>query len=99
MDTENDLELKQEVEEKKFHRMAMVHNFLEIWQGRKKLHATKKESCAQIKQMTAVGNISDTEEIVRPSWSNCQHTGAAAFKLSERSPLPPTLSAKNHPGG
>jgi len=30
MDTENDLELKQEVEEKKFHRMAMVHNFLEI---------------------------------------------------------------------
>jgi len=33
------------------------------------------------------------------SWSNIQHHGAAAFKLSERSPLPPALSAKDLPGG
>jgi hypothetical protein len=49
--------------------------------------------------MTAVGYILDTEEIVKASWSLFQHDGAAAFKLSERSPLPPALSAKNLPGG
>jgi hypothetical protein len=49
--------------------------------------------------MTAVGYISDTEEIVKASWSLFQHDGAAAFKLSERSPLPPALSAKDLPGG
>jgi len=38
------------------------------------------------------------EEIVKASWSLFQHDGAAAFKLSERSPLPPALSAKNLPG-
>jgi hypothetical protein len=48
--------------------------------------------------MTAVGYISDTEEIVKASWSLIQHDGAAAFKLSERSPLPPALSAKDLPG-
>jgi len=31
--TDNDLELKREAEEKKLHRMAKVHNFLEMWQG------------------------------------------------------------------
>ena len=44
--------------------------------------------------MTAVGYISDTQESVKASWSLGQHDGAAAFILSERSPLPPTLSAK-----
>jgi len=39
------------------------------------------------------------EEIVKASWSLFQHDGAAAFKLSERSPLPPALSAKDLPGG
>jgi len=29
----NDLELKREAEEQKLHRMAKVHNFLEMWQG------------------------------------------------------------------
>jgi len=48
--------------------------------------------------MTAVGYISDMEEIVKASCSLFQHDGAA-FKLSERSPLPPPLSAKNLPGG
>jgi hypothetical protein len=49
--------------------------------------------------MTAVEYISDTEEIVKASWSLFQHDGEAAFKLSERSPLPPALSAKYLPGG
>jgi len=49
--------------------------------------------------MTAVGYISDTEEIVKASWSHFQHDGATALKLSERSPLPPALSAKDLPGG
>jgi hypothetical protein len=82
-----------EAEERKLHRMAKVHDFLEMWQGCQNLHATQKESRAQNKQVTAVGYISDTEEIVKASWSPCQHDGAAVLKLSERSPLPPALSA------
>jgi hypothetical protein len=31
--TDNNMELKGEAEEKKRHRMAKVHNFLEMWQG------------------------------------------------------------------
>jgi len=99
MNTENDSEMKNEAEERKLHRMAKVHDFLEMWQGSQNLHATQTESRAQNKQMTAVGYISDTEEIVKASWSLFQHDGAAAFKLSERSPLPPALSAKDLPGG
>jgi len=57
------------------------------------------ESRAQNKQMTAVGFILDTEEIVKASWSLFPHDGATVFKLSERSPLPPALSAKDLPGG
>jgi len=49
--------------------------------------------------MTAVGYILDTEEIVKASRSLFQHYGAAAFKLSGRSPLPPALSANELPGG
>jgi len=97
--TKNNLEMKKEAEETTSHRMAMVHDFLEMWQGSHNLCATQKESRTQNKQMTAVGYISDTEEIVKASWSLFQHDGAAAFKLSERSPLPPALSAKDLPGG
>jgi len=97
--TENDSEMKKEAEESKLHSMAKVHDFLEMWQGSQNLRATQKESRAQNKQMTTVGYISDTEEIVKASWSLFQHDGAAAFKLSERSPLPPALSAKDLPGG
>jgi len=79
--------------------MAKVHDFLEMWQGSQNLRATQKESRAQNKQMTAVGYISDTEKIVKPPWSLFQHDGAAAFKLSERSPLLPPLSAKDLHGG
>jgi len=49
--------------------------------------------------MTAVGYNFDTEEIAKASLSLIQHDGMAAFKLSERSPLPPALSAKDLPGG
>jgi len=97
--TDNDMEMKREAEEKKLHRMAKVHDFLEMWQGSQTLRATQKESCAQNKQMTAVGYISDTEEIVKASWSNFHRDGAAAFKLSEKSPVPPALSARDLPGG
>jgi len=99
MNTENDSEMKKEAEERKFFRMAKVHDFLEIWQGSQNLRATQKESRAQNEEMTAVEYISDMEEIVKSSWSLCQPAGAAVFKLSERSPLPPALSAKNLPRG
>ena len=98
-DTENDFELKKEVEEWKLHTMAKVHNVLEMWQGSQRLHVTQKESHARNEPMTAIEYISDTEEIIKASWSNFQHNGVAAFKLSERSPLLPTLSAKDLPGG
>jgi len=86
-------------EEKTLHRMAKVHNFLEMEQGSQNRRATQKESRAQNKQMSAVGYISVTEEIVKAMWSLFQHAGSAAFKLSGRSPLPPPLSAKDLPGG
>jgi len=79
--------------------MAKVHNFLEMWQGSQNLHTTQKESPTRNKQMTAVGYISDTEDSVKASWLLFQHEGVAAFKLSERSPLPPALSAKKLAGG
>jgi len=64
-ETDNDLEFKSEAEERKLHRMAKVHNILEMWQGSQNLRTTQKESRAQDKQMTAVGYISDTEESVK----------------------------------
>jgi len=88
--TENDSEMKKEVEESKLHRMAKVHDVLEMWQGIHNLRATQKEYRSRNTQMTAVEYISDTEEIVKASRSLFQHDGAAAFKLSERSPLRPT---------
>jgi len=78
-ETDNDLELKREVEERKLHRMAKVHDFLEMWQGSQNLRTTQKESRAQNTQMTAVGYISDTEESVKASWSLSQHDRAVAF--------------------
>jgi hypothetical protein len=49
--------------------------------------------------MTAVGYILDTEEIIKASWWLFQNDGGAAYKLSERSRLPPGLSAKDLPAG
>jgi len=91
--------MKTEAEARKLHRMAKVLGFLEMWHGSQNRRATQKESPAQNKQMLAVGYISDTEEIVKSSWSLLQHNGAAAFKLSARSSLPPTLSENVLPGG
>ena len=82
----NDIELNREAEERKLHRMANVHNLLQVWHDSQNLHATQKESHARHKQMSAIGYISDTEEIINASWTNCQLDGAAAFKLSQRSP-------------
>jgi len=65
--TEIYLEMKSEVEERQLHRIAQVHNFVEMWQGSKNLLATQKESCTQIKQMTAVGYISEMEGIITAS--------------------------------
>jgi len=97
--TENDSEMKEDAEERKLHRMAKVHNCLELWQGSQNLRATQTKSLTQNKHITAIGYILDTEEIVKASWSLFQYDGAAASTLSERSPLPPALSAKNLPGG
>ena len=81
--TENDSEMKKQMEEWKLHRMAKVHDFLVIWQGSQNLCATQKESRAQNKPMTAVEYISVTTEIFKASCSLFQHDGAAADKLSE----------------
>jgi len=52
-----------------------------------------------MEQMTAVGYILDMEEIIEASWSSFQPDGPAAFKLSEKSRLPPALSPEDLPGG
>jgi len=98
MNAENDSDMENEAEERTLHRMANVHDFSEMWQGSQNLCATQKKSRAQDRQMTAVRFISDTEEIVKASWSLPQPDGAAAFKLSEISPFPPPVSAKDLPG-
>jgi hypothetical protein len=53
--TENNSEMKNEVEESILHRMAKDHDFLEMWQGSQNIHATQNESRAQNKQMTTMG--------------------------------------------
>ena len=98
-ETKNNLELNKEAEDRNLRRIAEVTDLLEIWQRSQNLCATPKECRAQNKQMTAVGFISDSDEIIKASWSNFQHDGAAAFKLFDRSPLQPASSAKDLPGG
>jgi len=53
--TENNSEMKKEAEERKLHRMAKVHDVLEMWQGCQNLSATQKETRAQTKYIMAVG--------------------------------------------
>jgi len=88
IEIENYIEMTQEAEERPFHRMASVQNFLRMWQGSQNLCASQKESHTQSKQMTPIGYISDMEEIVNASWATFLHDGVAAFDISERSPLP-----------
>jgi len=98
-ESNNDLELNREAEERKLHTMAKVHDFLEMWQVSQNLRTTQKESHAQNDQMIAVGYTSDTEESVKASWSLFHHDVMAAFELSETSRLPPAMSAKEFAGG
>jgi hypothetical protein len=79
--------------------MDNVHDFWEMRQASQNLHATQMEFCAQNRQVTAVRYILATEDIVKPSWSLFQHEGAAAFKFSEGSDLPPAVSTKDIAGG
>jgi len=81
------------------HRMAKVDDDFDTWQCSQILRASQKERHAQKQQTTGVGYIPDTEEIVQASWSHFQHNCKAALKLSEKSPVPRALSAKNLPGG
>jgi len=97
--TNNNLEIKREADQTKLHRMAKVPDYLEMWQGSQNLRATQKQSHAHNKQMMAIRYVSDTEEIVKVSWSNYPHARAAAFTLSVWSPVPPALSAKDLTGG
>jgi len=60
--------------------MVNVHDFWAMRAGSQNSNATLQESRTQKKQMTAVGYISDTEEIIKASWSNFQHNGVAACK-------------------
>jgi hypothetical protein len=69
--TENYSEMNLDAEERKLHRMPKVHLFLEMCQGSQNLDATQKEPRARSNQMTAVGYISDTAEIVKALWSLC----------------------------
>jgi len=96
---DNEMEMKREAKQKKLHPIPKVHDFVEIRQESQIQRATQKKSRAKHKQMPAVGYISDAEEIVKVSWSLFQHDGAAAFMLSEKSPVPLSLSAKDLPGG
>jgi len=52
--------MKKEADEGKLHRMAKVHDFLEMSQVSQNLCATQQEFRAQNRQMTAVEYISDT---------------------------------------
>ena len=97
--TESDFEIKREVEDRTLHRMAMVHDFSEMWQGSQDLCTTQNESRTRNMQMTPVRYISDTEKVIKASSSYSQHDGVAIFKLSERSPVPPALAANHLPGG
>jgi len=97
--TEYDSVINREAEEIFFHRIVKVQDFLDMWQGCQNLHGTQKESCAQNEQMTAVGYISDTKEIVKAPGSLFKHAGPAAFELSERSPLLPPWIVKDDGGG
>ena len=64
--TENDSEMKKEVEKRKWHRMAKVHDFLEMWQGSQILLAMQKETRAQNKQRTAVGTFRTRKRSSKP---------------------------------
>lgn len=65
--TEYNPGMKSESEVTQLNTMATVNDLLELCQGSQMLGAIQKESRAQIKQMTATGYISDTEQIIQES--------------------------------
>jgi hypothetical protein len=69
---ETNFEMKSEVQEQKFYRMAKVDYCLEMLQGSQNLCATQMVPYTHNKQLTAIGYISDTQEIVNVCWSNFQ---------------------------
>jgi hypothetical protein len=91
--------MKKAAGERILHRIAIVHGFLELWQGNQNLCDTLKESQAQTFQMTILVFILDVEGIIKESWSLFRHDSAVAFKLSQRSLLPPALFTKDLHGG
>jgi hypothetical protein len=93
--TDHHMEITREAEQKMLEQIGMVCDFLQMWQGSQNLQAIQKESCAQNYRMTAVEYISDTQEIVKVSWSLFQLDGATAYTLEEKSPVPPALSAND----
>jgi len=82
-ETEDDLEFKNEKEERKLHRMANVRCLLEIWQGSQILRDTQKEFRPQHKQLTAVVDISDTEETIKASCISKNHFRPGGMAPSE----------------
>jgi hypothetical protein len=53
-ETDHNLALMREAEERKLHSISKVLNFLEMWQGSECRRATQTESRAQNKQITPV---------------------------------------------
>jgi len=66
--TENESRMKYHAVEWTLHRMANVHDILEMWQGSQNLRAAHKESRDQNNQMKVVGYMLDTEEIINASF-------------------------------
>ena len=97
--TDNELDMKKGAVNRTMYRMGKVYDRLEMWQWSQNLSTTKKESRTPTKQMTHGGYISNTEEMLKASSSPFQQDCAAAFKLWERSPFRPPVSAKDLPGG
>jgi hypothetical protein len=77
MVTENDLELKKEMEERKLHRMANVHDVLEMWQGSQNLRATQNESRTE----TSKGPPLDTFPILKRSSKHPDQTSNTMVQL------------------
>jgi hypothetical protein len=66
--TKNNMNLMKGEEESKLHRIAKVHDSVEMWQASQNLPASQQKSHAQNKQTTAIENISETEEIIEGFW-------------------------------
>jgi len=56
--------MNKEAEQRPLHRIANVHNFLQIWQDSRNQYATQMKSRAQNRKVAAVGDILDTEEML-----------------------------------